>query len=113
MCYSRQTPALALSAAKPTPFNPNDMLLRLLALTLPLLAIGDIQVPMAPQEPVPYVPETSILPSIADLLTIEPSASIFYSYARETELSGLFTGAARATVLVPTNKAVIALPRKP
>ena len=63
----------------------------------------------------PFVPVTySDKPSLADLLTIESSASIFYSYAREVELSKLFTDHnARSTVLVPTNKAVIALPRKP
>lgn len=53
-------------------------------------------------------------PLLADLLTIESTASIFFSYARELELSQLFGNPhARTTVLVPTNKAVIALPRKP
>ncbi|KAI0354654.1 hypothetical protein OH77DRAFT_1404789 [Trametes cingulata] len=63
----------------------------------------------------PFIPVTYAgKPSLADLLTIESSASIFYSYARETELSKLFADKdARSTVLVPTNKAVIALPRKP
>ncbi|KAI0652554.1 hypothetical protein C8Q79DRAFT_897570 [Trametes meyenii] len=63
----------------------------------------------------PFVPATySGKPSLADLLTIESSASIFYSYAREVELSKLFDDkSARTTLLVPTNKAVIALPRKP
>ncbi|KAI0778835.1 hypothetical protein BD413DRAFT_465285 [Trametes elegans] len=63
----------------------------------------------------PFVPVTfSGKPSLADLLTIETSASIFYSYARESDLSQLFADKdARNTLLVPTNKAVIALPRKP
>ncbi|EIW64458.1 uncharacterized protein TRAVEDRAFT_109574 [Trametes versicolor FP-101664 SS1] len=63
----------------------------------------------------PFLPVTySGKPSLADLLTIESSASIFYSYARETELSKLFADKnAKSTLLVPTNKAVIALPRKP
>ncbi|TFK89866.1 hypothetical protein K466DRAFT_544409 [Polyporus arcularius HHB13444] len=63
----------------------------------------------------PFVPViNSGKPSLADLLTIESSASIFYSYAREIELSQLFSDPnARSTVLVPTNKAVVALPRKP
>ena len=63
----------------------------------------------------PFVPVIhSGKPSLADLLTIESSASIFYSYARELELSEKFSDAAEhLTVLVPTNKAVIALPRKP
>ncbi|KIY52519.1 hypothetical protein FISHEDRAFT_35094 [Fistulina hepatica ATCC 64428] len=54
------------------------------------------------------------MPTLADLLTVESSASIFYSYARELELSTQFSAAdASMTLLVPTNKAVIALPRKP
>ncbi|KZT30975.1 hypothetical protein NEOLEDRAFT_1053619 [Neolentinus lepideus HHB14362 ss-1] len=53
-------------------------------------------------------------PRLADLLTIESSVSIFYSYAREVELSELFNEeSARITLLVPTNKAVMALARKP
>ena len=89
-------------------------------LVLPLLASASTDEQMVlpssqdgPGEP--FVPVTySDKPSLADLLTIESSASIFYSYAREVELSKLFTDHnARSTVLVPTNKAVIALPRKP
>ncbi|KZP29260.1 hypothetical protein FIBSPDRAFT_727758 [Athelia psychrophila] len=57
-------------------------------------------------------------PSLADLLTIESSASIFFSYARELELSSMFVGEGpdgdvKMTLLVPTNKAVMALSRKP
>ena len=63
---------------------------------------------------VPYVPEISAKPSLADLLTIESSTSIFYSYARELELSqGLSNKDIRMTLFVPTNKAVMALARKP
>ncbi|KII93078.1 hypothetical protein PLICRDRAFT_99865 [Plicaturopsis crispa FD-325 SS-3] len=59
-------------------------------------------------------PLTTSQPTLADLLTIESSASIFFSYARETQLSALFSQeGARNTVLVPTNKAVMALARKP
>ncbi|KAJ3903626.1 hypothetical protein F5879DRAFT_958892 [Lentinula edodes] len=68
------------------------------------------------------------MPSLADLLTIESSASIFYSYARELALSQLFADSKSSvwdgdqkltlangglTLLVPTNKAVMALARKP
>ncbi|KAE9392709.1 hypothetical protein BT96DRAFT_830276 [Gymnopus androsaceus JB14] len=65
------------------------------------------------------------MPSLADLLTIESSASTFYSYARELSLSELFSRQLQAgftgtegqgqglTLLVPTNKAVMALERKP
>lgn len=61
-----------------------------------------------------FDPLTTPMPSLADLLTIEPSASIFYSYAREIELSRLFGDLnGNNTLLVPTNKAVMALSRKP
>jgi uncharacterized surface protein with fasciclin (FAS1) repeats len=61
-----------------------------------------------------YVPPKHAKPSLADLLTIESSASIFYTYARETELSSKLTDEhSRLTIFVPTNKAVMALARKP
>lgn len=60
------------------------------------------------------IPALTDMPTLADLLTIDPSVSIFYSYAREVELSKIFTDEkARNTLLVPTNKAVMALARKP
>jgi len=53
-------------------------------------------------------------PSLADILTVERSLSIFYSYARETKFGKLLDDPAEnITILAPTNKAVIALPRKP
>ena len=61
-----------------------------------------------------YIPATTSQPTLADLLTIEPSASIFYSYARELELSAIFSDpSAKVSLFVPTNKAVMALARKP
>lgn len=94
------------------------MRLHLLSLlVLPLIASAStaeqMVLPGADKEPfVPVV--NSGKPSLADLLTIESTASIFFSYARELEISQLFGDPnARSTVLVPTNKAVIALPRKP
>ena len=61
-----------------------------------------------------YAPLTHSQPTIADVLTIESSASIFYSYARELELSSQFANPrAQNTLFVPTNKAVMALARKP
>lgn len=56
------------------------------------------------------------MPSLADLLTIESAASIFYTYARELSLSEMFSRQQETeglTLLVPTNKAVMALARKP
>ncbi|KAL0952187.1 hypothetical protein HGRIS_008798 [Hohenbuehelia grisea] len=62
----------------------------------------------------PISPQTTPKPTLADLLTIESSASIFYSYAREIDLGAIFSDVnARNTLLVPTNKAVMALARKP
>lgn len=52
--------------------------------------------------------------TLADLLTIEPSASIFYDYARGISLGNkLNDKSSMITVLVPTNKAVMKLAKKP
>ncbi|KAG6852218.1 hypothetical protein C0991_001896 [Blastosporella zonata] len=90
------------------------MRLHLLALlACPLLSFasqGDQITMYNPNE----APLTHSSPTLADLLTIESSASIFYSYARELELSQKFADSgAKLTVFVPTNKAVMALARKP
>ncbi|KAJ7090356.1 hypothetical protein B0H15DRAFT_922498 [Mycena belliarum] len=80
-------------------------------LALPLLRVfAQEQLVMA--EP---VIQQSMQPTLADLLTIEPSTSIFYSYARELTSSNMFSNseAGPVTLLVPTNKAVMALSRKP
>lgn len=77
---------------------------------LPLLTLGQEQVPMQNSGS----PKLHSQPSLADLLTIEPSASIFFSYARELQMSNIFSEEnAGITLLVPTNKAVMALARKP
>ncbi|KAF8435779.1 hypothetical protein L210DRAFT_3408718 [Boletus edulis BED1] len=66
-----------------------------------------------PQDPV-FIPVTTTRPSLTDLLTIQSSASIYFSYARETEFSKEFSVVDnQLTLLVPTNKAVMALSRKP
>ncbi|KAI1793041.1 hypothetical protein LXA43DRAFT_1092960 [Ganoderma leucocontextum] len=90
-------------------------LLTLLVLPFVASAATDEQMVLSGPDKEPFVPVVnSGKPSLADLLTIESTASIFYSYARELEISQLFSDPnARSTVLVPTNKAVIALPRKP
>jgi len=52
--------------------------------------------------------------TLADFLTIEPSASIFYDYARGTDLGNkLSDKSSMITVLVPNNKAVMKLAKKP
>ncbi|KAF8499200.1 hypothetical protein F5888DRAFT_1793980 [Russula emetica] len=59
-------------------------------------------------------PASNVRPTLFDLLTIESGSSIFFSYARELELSRLFVDVdAKLTLLVPTNKAVMALAKKP
>ena len=80
-------------------------------LVLPLLvtAVVNEQIPLGETDmSEPYTPLTTAQPTLADLLTIESSASIFYSYARELELSERFNDVnSRNTLLVPTNKAKI------
>ncbi|SRR6266851_4645066 len=89
---------------------------------LPLLSItaGIHTVAAADQIVLPNVPmdvnrpSSDGRPTLFDLLTIEPRTSIFFSYARELELSRLFVNVdSNITLLVPTNKAVMALARKP
>jgi hypothetical protein len=64
--------------------------------------------------PMDFGRSSNHLPTLFDLLTIEPTTSIFFSYARELELSRLLVDLdSNITVLVPTNKAVIALAKKP
>lgn len=62
----------------------------------------------------------SVAPMLSDKLSLEPQASIFFSYARESaKLSGIMSGVGeyggsnKYTVFVPTNRAVMALARKP
>ena len=51
---------------------------------------------------------------LSDILTVQTSASIFFSYARDTRIGELLEKeGAEITILAPTNKAVMALARKP
>lgn len=51
---------------------------------------------------------------LSDVLTVQTSASIFYSYARDTNVGELLKQKGSGiTVFAPTNKAVMALARKP
>ncbi|KAG6876769.1 hypothetical protein C0993_000536 [Termitomyces sp. T159_Od127] len=94
-------------------------MLRLLTLlAFPLLSLSSQadQMPIFPNinDATAEAPLIHPKPTLTDLLTIESSASIFYSYARELELSARFADARdRLTVFAPTNKAVMALARKP
>jgi hypothetical protein len=92
---------------------PNTLVSFLLVSTLSLVSASKKdQMPILSDPE--YVPQTTPQPTLADLLTIEPAASIFYSYARELELSSMFSDHdAKVTMFVPTNKAVMALARKP
>jgi hypothetical protein len=91
-------------------------------LLYPLISIilGIHAVTAADQIVIPSVPMDVERPTshsrttLFDLLTIEPNTSIFFSYAREIELIRLFMNAdSKLTVLAPTNKAVMALAKKP
>lgn len=104
-------------AATTTTFT-NAMRLQLISLLLlpflPVFSSQLEQIPMAGTVEPEYTPQTNLKPTLADLLTIESSASIFFSYARELEMSKMFADtSAKITLLVPTNKAVMALARKP
>ena len=88
------------------------LLLPLFLLSTLSFASADDQIVMTSSPD--YTPQTTLKPTLADLLTIEPSASIFYSYARELKLSSMFSEPdAKLSLFVPTNKAVMALSRKP
>jgi len=89
-------------------------LLVCLLLSVTTFASQDQQIPMAHNAENDYTPLTTSKPLLADLLTIESSASIFYSYARELELSRMLSDpSASITIFVPSNRAVMALARKP
>lgn len=62
-----------------------------------------------------FIRSQGVLPNLADLLTLQTHASIYYSYARDTEISMQFVkeNTDGLTIFVPTNKAVQTLPRKP
>ncbi|KAH9176918.1 hypothetical protein EDB89DRAFT_1937172 [Lactarius sanguifluus] len=77
----------------------------------PAAAVDQLVIPAIPMD---YARPSKAVPTLFDLLTIEPTTSIFFSYARELELSRLLLDLdSKITVLVPTNKAVMALARKP
>ena len=84
-----------------------------LALLFPI-SLGMHSAVAADQLPMDFGRPSTHLPTLFDLLTIEPTTSIFFSYARELELSRLLVDLdSNITVLVPTNKAVMDLARKP
>ena len=104
--------------------SPEDLLMMLLAgiagllYTLAATAMASTeQTVLTPDNLDEFVRPAGNLPRLADLLTLESRLSIFYSYARETDMSALFTQVVDeedgTTVFVPTNKAVQALARKP
>ena len=120
-CSERQNPALEEERASVTAFTLNVhhinmrlYVLYLMASILPLTVLGSHEDQMVMPELSNFSPTKHTKPSLHDLLTIETSLSIFFSYARETEASNLFLDKqARSTLLVPTNKAVMDLARKP
>jgi hypothetical protein len=87
----------------------------LISITLGIHAVAAADQIVLPNTPMHNnQPASNVRPTLFDVLTIESGSSIFFSYARELELSRLFVDAdANLTLLVPTNKAVMALARKP
>ncbi|KAI0271496.1 hypothetical protein BC834DRAFT_841122 [Gloeopeniophorella convolvens] len=94
------------------PFSAHLLSLAFIGLRLHIAAAEQIVIPSVPMDT--FERPMNTLPTLFDVLTIEPSTSIFFSYARELELSRMFVeNSTNLTVLVPTNKAVMALARKP
>lgn len=99
----------------------------LVSTLFPLLTIlssamaSQFPIPPLPQTPdadMPgtYHPEVVDMPSIADVLNSQSRSTIFYDYLREIDSISKMVSTNHGnelTLLVPTNKAVIALPRKP
>lgn len=91
----------------------------LLALLLPAVSTAaaiDSQLVLSPAPIMDDFTRTETQPSLSDLLTLQSRVSIFHSYLRELEdLNSRIAGleGVNTTLLVPTNKAVMALPRKP
>ena len=95
----------------------------LVAITSAQLIIPQVVLDQPLQMPDPTSSDeyASMAPMLSDELSLEPQASIFFSYARESaKLSGIMSGAGeygsgstKFTVFVPTNRAVMALARKP
>lgn len=131
----RHSSAYNIASIQPGPlYGTVDMILRLYTLSSLLQGLAATSMVFASPGKAdqtifspPHTPETDNfadlvrpagnLPTLADLLTLEGRASIFYSYARETDMSARFVRAEGegegTTVFVPTNKAVQALARKP
>ena len=77
-----------------------------------VVAAEQIVLPNAPMDS--NRPLSNARPTLFDLLTIESRTSIFFSYARELQLSRMFVDVdSNLTLLAPTNKAVMALAKKP
>jgi hypothetical protein len=75
-------------------------------------AVEQVVLPNAPMDS--NRPLSNARPTLFDLLTIDSRTSIFFSYARELQLSRMFVDVdSNLTLLVPTNKAVMALAKKP
>ncbi|KAF8604919.1 hypothetical protein BDV93DRAFT_522201 [Ceratobasidium sp. AG-I] len=93
----------------------------LFVLASAILPASCSQLPLSPimadeiHSPVSFVNPNG--PTLADLLTIQQSSSIFYTYLRD--IPGVVdrltdtSGSVMSTVFVPKNKAVVALARKP
>jgi len=92
------------------------LFLPLLPITVGIHAVAASEQIVLPNAPImdSNRPLSNARPTLFDLLTIESRTSIFFSYARELQLSRMFVNMdSNLTLLVPTNKAVMALAKKP
>ena len=75
-------------------------------------SIGRDQLPLGQELSQDASPTSNLL--LSDVLTIQSASSIFFSYARDTKVGELLhEKGSEMTVFAPTNKAVMALARKP
>ncbi|KDQ12241.1 hypothetical protein BOTBODRAFT_34524 [Botryobasidium botryosum FD-172 SS1] len=68
-----------------------------------------------PKQQAPFDQFSSGPPTLVELLTVQSSSSIFYDYLREIPQFSerIADRSVNTTLFVPSNKAVVALPRKP
>ncbi|GJJ13131.1 hypothetical protein Clacol_007381 [Clathrus columnatus] len=96
------------------PSSAQTIKISLAVATVSCMTFGD-QIVMEDDSKDPFIRPQGVLPNLADLLTLQTHASIFYSYARDTDINARFTegNTDGVTIFLPTNKAVQALARKP
>lgn len=92
-------------------------------LSLSSIVSSQLLIPQLVDQEIAYALENNMnsnlvepsMPSLTDCLTVEKSLSLFYEYARELTdvMQRIQSSSIKSTLLVPIDKAIIALPRKP